>query len=1234
MTLALPVLSRRRRTLAVAIVTLLTVALSAVAPAGSHAAAPKVAAPQAHTVGWDRYSMIIDGKRTFLWSGEVHPFRLPSPSLWRDVLQKMKANGYDAVTFYFDWGYHSPKPGVYDFTGVRDLDLLLDMADEAGLYVIARPGPYINAETDAGGFPAWLSATPGTARTSNATYLSYTDQWQGAVDSILARHQLTDGRGSVVLYQIENEYANNVNSATGKDYMAHLYAKARADGITVPIFHNDKGRNGFWTPGGFPLPANDTNYLYGFDGYPGGMCSSTGSPGTPGAPPDWGYFGVGGTTGGATASPNTPGLWAEAGAGWFDNWGGVGYGCLNTRMGPTYERSTGLTAIANGIKIQSKYMTFGGTSWGWLPADVVYSSYDYGAAFNEARQATPKVAAMKEMGYFVQSVAPINQIDRADPATPTGVTPAGAVVRGYHVSSPSDGTQFYVLRNDSTADEHFTLPISTVDGSFTIPQQGTVELNGRDAKILTAGYAMDSQHLVYSTSEIMTHATVDGQDMAIFDGRSGQDAETVLKFATQPTVTVLSGTAQSTWDDATGFLRLNYTQSGLTEVLVSGGGTNPLVLIFGDDAAAASFWRLDTPAGPVIARGPALLRTASVGAGRVDLTGDTLASSPLEVWAPGAAAVTWNGAPVATATTDSGSLLAGEPLAGPPAVDLPELTNWVYQYETPQAQPGFDDSGWRDATLSTSNSSTPIPAGQPDLFADDYGFHHGDIWYRGSYTAPEATAVNVSYRAGGLGMIEAWLDGQYLGTNQLATPAVYSTAPAEAATATFAIPEPMRTGGGHTLAVVVRTMGHSEDGNSNNASKAARGLTAVTLTGASGSASAPIAWKIQGNQGGEDLVDTVRGPLNNGGLYGENAGWYLPGYPDSGWAPVSLPHSDPNPGIAWYRTTFTLTEPSGVDASLGLTIADTATKAYRANIFVNGWNLGQYVNNVGPQHTFVLPNGILHTGTGDGGRNTVAIAVITNSPGGGTAGGGLGTVSLTNLGTAAGGVPVSDVDSPAYEAPSATGSLVLARVGQAWTGTVGHVRVPADAAGAQLAATVDWGDGTSSAGSLPPGGDITGTHTYAASGSYPVTVHLTDRYSGDALATATGTAIGYDFAPGGGTFAVGDATATGAVEFWADTWANDNQLSGGSAPDAFKGFAANPATPACGSPWTTRPGGSSAPPAGPLPEYLAAAATGKVTQHGSAIAGDTAHLVIVRTDPGYGPDPTQHGTGTVVAILC
>jgi hypothetical protein len=268
-----------------------------------------------------------------------------------------------------------------------------------------------------------------------------------------------------------------------------------------------------------------------------------------------------------------------------------------------------------------------------------------------------------------------------------------------------------------------------------------------------------------------------------------------------------------------------------------------------------------------------------------------------------------------------------------------------------------------------------------------------------------------------------------------------------------------------------------------------RGLTSAALAGAT----APIAWKIQGTQGGEDITDPVRGADNNGGLYGERAGWSLAGYPDSGWSPVSLPDSDPDPGVAWYRTTFDLDVPAGVDSSIGLNISDPAAKLYRALIFVNGWNLGQYINNIGPQHTFVLPDGILRTS----GANTLSIAVISN--GAGT--GGLGTVSLVDLGTVASALQVPDVASPTYQAPSltVTGGTVS---GRTVSGTIATVSVPPDALGTALAATIDWGDGASSPG-VVSGSAITGSHTYAAPYAYPVKVTLSDRYGSAVLASGS-----------------------------------------------------------------------------------------------------------------------------------
>jgi Glycosyl hydrolases family 35 len=141
--------------LVVAATALVTQRSVTASPAAAATARTTSTAPAAqHTISYDHYSLTVDGHRVILQAGEFEYWRLPSPSLWPDVLEKMKADGFNAVSVYFNWAYHSPKPGVYDFTGVRNVDEFLGMAQQAGLYVIARPGPSINAETTGGGFPA------------------------------------------------------------------------------------------------------------------------------------------------------------------------------------------------------------------------------------------------------------------------------------------------------------------------------------------------------------------------------------------------------------------------------------------------------------------------------------------------------------------------------------------------------------------------------------------------------------------------------------------------------------------------------------------------------------------------------------------------------------------------------------------------------------------------------------------------------------------------------------------------------------------------------------------------------------------------------------------------------------------------------------------------------------------------------------------------------------------------
>ena len=339
-------------------------------------------------VTYDKYSLMVDGMRVFIKSGAFHYFRTPGYEMARDRFQKMKAGGYNTVDIYFNWNYHSKKQGEYDFTGIKDVRKVLQAAKETGLFVIARPGPFINAEVNAGGLPFWLlrmeDVVPrnrvGTEYRYSPKYMEYIKEWYDQIIPIINEFD------NVILFQIENEYATDTME---EDYMRELYNMARERGVKCPIFHNDAYFAGLWA---------DCVDIYALDLYPyinpnqnwkqDNFCFDT-------LDNVEDIF--------RCAKQDSPPFIAEMQSGWFDKWDGLGYKHIRDALGDEHINIMTKTALSQGVTLFNHFLAVGGTNWADLACDEVYTSYEFTAPIDEFGVPQSNFYKAKELNYFLDS---------------------------------------------------------------------------------------------------------------------------------------------------------------------------------------------------------------------------------------------------------------------------------------------------------------------------------------------------------------------------------------------------------------------------------------------------------------------------------------------------------------------------------------------------------------------------------------------------------------------------------------------------------------------------------------------------------------------------------------------------------------------------------------------------------------------------------------------------------------
>lgn len=408
-----------------------------------------------HKVTFDKNSFMVDGQRLNVWSGEIHYWRAPDVNSWRDLFQKMRANGYNAVSLYFFWGLHQSKEGgPFDFSKgtIKDLDLLLTMAQEEGLYVIARPGPYVNAEISMGGLPAWMTNYSGGLRTTDPKVLAASKAWLHAFNQIASKHLVTKGGGSVLLYQVENELLSD-NAARGA-FLKSLVGQVKADGIDVPLFHNDYGLGGRFK--NTSLYGTD---FYAYDKYPVGFNCSAGRNRIDDSEATFRSY-----------APNSPHFITESQGGAFTPWG-ASYNASDcyTYTDEGFTRQWGVHNIGNGVTAFNYYMAYGGTNWGWTGAPASgFTSYDYGAGITEDRTLTPKASVQKETGYYTKAVPELSSMNPVQ--APSAVVESGSNVKIYarqaetgQGSVTGNGVRTYAMRlanSNDTTETTFTTTLS------------------------------------------------------------------------------------------------------------------------------------------------------------------------------------------------------------------------------------------------------------------------------------------------------------------------------------------------------------------------------------------------------------------------------------------------------------------------------------------------------------------------------------------------------------------------------------------------------------------------------------------------------------------------------------------------------------------------------------------------------------------------------------------------------
>ncbi|KAJ4298716.1 hypothetical protein N0V88_003748 [Collariella sp. IMI 366227] len=850
--------------------------------------ARSTAAKQNPPVTWDNASLLINGKREMILSGEFHPFRLPVPALWHDVLEKMKAAGLNTVSFYINWALLEGKRGDFRASGIFSLDEFFEAAKEVG-------------------FPAKV--------------------------------------------QVGVKFPD-------PGYMQYVEDQARKGGIVVPFISNDGWDAGNNIPGSGVGQVD----IYGHELYP----------------LDWDCNDVGwdkGTLRDAlysrhlSLSSATPFALSEGGM--LDLWGSSGPARCAEKYNQEHSRVWYKNNYGAGVKIFN-----------------IFPAID-----EDRRVDREKYSELKLQTNFLKvSAGYLTAIPEVKPTT--GVYSPNQNITVTAVVGPEGG--FYVTRKTAFRDKtplNYTLTLPTSKGMIAIPKLGgTLTMPGRDTRIHVTDYPVDIHKVIYCTAEIFTWKKFDDKTIVFIYGGMGETHELLLER--NPVSLLLTKVSPGVKTEQAGAYLYAQWTTGATRQMIRAGS---LFIYMIDRASAYKLWVPDTPGQPpLIISGGYLIRTAKFTDTTLSIRGDFTNDTTLEIFGVPKTVTTIlvNSKPPKTQQFDENGIWQAQIAY---AVRLLEKAlhtykfQWKYLDTLPELSPSYSDAAWPDASiLTTNNTFLQAQKTETSLFAGDYGFHAGGaLLFRGRFTATGQEKVFNVVTQGGVAFASmAWLNEMFLGSwPGNATARVHSDSYALAG---------LKAGEEYVLTVLVDNMGYAQNNNvGGDDMKAPRGILEYWF-GMGAGEQPKVRWKVTGNLKGEDYVDKVRGPLNEGGLFAERQGYHQPSPPATKFV-----DGDPinkgigKPGVGFYTTEFKLEvaydESNDTPMRIEFPAIDPVkSNNYRVSFWVNGYHLryhsklfrgetntylvadfGRYISHIGPQTSFPVPEGVFKYN----GTNTLAMVI-------------------------------------------------------------------------------------------------------------------------------------------------------------------------------------------------------------------------------------------------------------------